>query len=342
MCALQLPEIALHTLGQPWPTGPSYITETPKWLIYSLDSAPQEANELYCAVRTLETTADSVRLTESEWDEEVSWLRPANQDFAAPDLQHILDHHFRLVEHQFMHPDQVNENGWMAYDSGFIVITEENWREHGVTAVHCDKDRLKWKVTKCDHIPVDQLSMLAGIVDGDEHFDDVRGYFDDGSGNDGPDNQGGPAPVGEWQFAVYCTGPSEIGARQLQQSARANIPDPRGDYSYKPGEASLDFLSQVLPPERVSEDWPFTYARLMNTPTVAVNGEPKICKLHPSLFVHIQGDLSKIEIVKMEWDHKVTGSEEELRRIGRESKTITQKCEAAMLVTSLEQLARGM
>ena len=197
MSALQLPNIALHTLGQPWPTGASYITDTPKWLIYTLDSAPQEANELYRLVRTLETTAATVRLTESEWDKEVSWLRAANQDFVARDLQHILDHHFRMVEHQLRHPHQVNERGWMAYDSGFIVITEGNWRERGVTAVHCDQDGLEWKVATCDHIPVEQLNMLVGIPDGDEHFDFVRACFDGASGNDGPDNQGDPAPIGE-------------------------------------------------------------------------------------------------------------------------------------------------
>lgn len=158
---------------------------------------PEGGERPYCLVRTLETTADTVRLTESQWDKEISWLKPANQDIVAPDLQHILDHHFRMVQHQLRHPNQVSERGWMAYDSGFIVITEENWRERGVTAVHCDQDGLEWKVATCDHIPVDQLNMLVGIPGGDEHFDFVRECFDGVGGNDGSDNQGDPAPIGE-------------------------------------------------------------------------------------------------------------------------------------------------
>ena len=102
-----------------------------------------------------------------------------------------------MVEHQLRHPNQVNERGWMAYDSGFIVITEENWRESGVTAVHCDQEDLEWKVGTCGHIPVDQLNMLVGIPDGDEHFDFVRESFDGVGGNNGSDNQGDPALIGE-------------------------------------------------------------------------------------------------------------------------------------------------
>ncbi|KAM0712884.1 hypothetical protein Q7P35_000334 [Cladosporium inversicolor] len=77
--------------------------------------------------------------------------------------------------------------------------------------------------------------MSVGVIERDETFDNVRGCFDD-SGNDGPDNQGGPAPVGEWQYAVYCTGPSETSTSILRRSVRNTIPDPRGDTSYPPNE----------------------------------------------------------------------------------------------------------
>ena len=341
MCALRMPENALRLFEQEWPniTGPS------KWLIYFVDSAPREANEFYRAVRTAGVEDKGPSVSESEWDEAFSWLEPANQDFAAPDIQPILDHLLRMVERLFTHANETSETGCTAYMFGFIVITEKEWREHGVTAVHCDKDRGKWKVTKCDHIPVSELDVLESVIELDQHFDIVRGWFD-GSGNDGPDNVGGPAPVGEWQFAVYCTGPSELSTRMLQlQSARDKIPDPRGDSSYPLSEACLYFLPRTLPVESIYEDWPPTFARFIAEPIVIATGEPKICKLHPSLFVHVRGDDSgdvmDIEIVKMEWDPSIKTSEEELKRVGRESKTTTQGCEAEVLVTTLEQLACG-
>lgn len=272
-------------------------------------------------------------------------MKPASQDFVAPDIQHILDHHFRVVEYNFTHAHELSETGWTPYMFGFIVITEESWKERGVTAVHCDKDHGKWKVTKCKHIPVNELVILDSVSELDKHFDDVRNLFD-GSENDGADNQGGPAPLGEWQFAVYCTGPSETSTRMLQQSAREKIPDPRGDYSYPLSEACLRFLPRTLPPESICEDWPPTYARFIAEPIDVATREPKICALHPSLFVHVRGDdsggLSDIEIVRMEWDHNITASDEELKRVGRESRLTTQRCEAEVLVTTLEQLARAM
>lgn len=178
----------------------------------------------------------------------------------------------------------------------------------------------------------------------DQHFDDVRDWFD-GSGNDGPDNQGGPAPVGEWQFAVYCTGPLGISTYELQQSASRKLPDPRGDYSYPLIEACLRFFPQTLPVASLCEDWLPTYAKFINEPIEIGTRQLKICKLHPSLFVHVRGDhsgdLSDIEILKMNWDHNIARSEEELKQLGRKSKTTTHKCEAKALVATLQELARG-
>ena len=290
MCDLRLPENASKVLQQCWPAGPGFIHETPKWLIYTLDSAPREADELYRAARASEIGMNSV--DEADWDETLSYLKPSNQNFPAPDLQHILDHHFRMLDQLLTQTHQaggIGEWKWLIYLDGFIIITEDNWRENGVTAVHCDRDRGKLKVTKCSNITIENLLSLGSIIELDEHFDHLRESFDDGSGNDGPDNQGGPAPVGEWQFSVYCTGSSDISIRQLQQRAKDDIPDPRGDYSYQPGDACLDFLSKVVPANLVNEDWPLTYAELMNNPIVKSNQQPRIVKPHPSLFVHIRG-----------------------------------------------------
>lgn len=47
-----------------------------------------------------------------------------------------------------------------------------------------------------------------------------------------------------------------------------------------------------------------------------------------------------IKIVKLGWDHDIQKSDEELRRIGRESQTISQwMVEPEAVVSTLEQLA---
>lgn len=52
------------------------------------------------------------------------------------------------------------------------------------------------------------------------------------------------------------------------------------------------------------------------------------------LFVHVDSDVSITEIVKMEWDHKITESKEEPKKIGLESRITPQVCEASILNAS--------
>ena len=336
-------------LQQYWPDNSALIHDEPKWLIYTLDSAPREADELYRAARANEIGENNEHFPDSDWDEVHSYLKPAKQNFPAPDLQHILDHHFRMLDQLLTQTHQAGGTGewtWLIYLHGFIVITEESWRENGVTAVHCDEDRGKLKVTKCNNITVERLMSLSSVIEGDDYFDHIRDCFDDGTGNNGPDNQGGPAPVGEWQFAVYCTGPSQASTYKIEYNASRKIPDPRGDRGYPPNEACQYFLSETLQVDSVYEDWPSTYSKLTDDTIVIACREPKICTLHPSLFVHVRGDdfgdLAEIEIVQMVWDHNIERSKEELDKVGRESRITTQKCEATALVATLQQLADGI
>jgi hypothetical protein len=205
-----------------------------------------------------------------------------------------------------------------------------------VTVVYCELDRAEWKVTQCC-LPIAQLSRMDSVMEVDEYFDQLCEEFG-GTDNDGPDNRGGLAPIGKWQFAVYCTAISPRATRAFRYEAEHAIPDPRGWMeSYSLGEHCLHFIRRVLSAELVREDWPVEYATFMQASTRRTD----TVKRHPSLFVHVCGDISNIEIIKMEWDHETTRSEEELMKVGRESKTTTQKCEAEKLVATLEELARG-
>lgn len=223
------------------------------------------------------------------------------------------------------------------YTYSFLVVTRVDWREHGVNAVHLDKDRSKLKVMQCI-IPVKELGDLFSVIEGDINFDQVCETYD-ASGNDGPDNQGGLEPVGKWQFAVYCTGTISTKGLARQQVQRA-LPDPRGDMSYHPGDSSLWFLLQKRSRDLIDEDWLLEYAKFAKHPVMPATFAPFACKRHLTLFVHIHNNNpSIIKIVKMDWDQNVERSDEVLKMIGRKSKTTSWLCEANVLVTTLLQMA---
>lgn len=328
MCALRFPQGAIDILNYDGPDSSQCTTLWPKWLIYALDSAPRDAHKLFSKVM------DAVLSAEMEdFDRELqSYLKPAPQDFPAPDLQAVLDHYFSMLGEMNNKHVATGEWDWEVFPFGFIVITGADWREKGVAAVHCWEERRKWKVLQCHGIPVNNLRSLESVAQLDSSFDDLV-YEYDGSNNDGPDNQGGAAPVGEWQFVVFCISPSK--RMGLQYGAELAITDPRSEATYDPGDACLCFLHDDLSAERVNENRPLAYPKLVKNPTPY----PSVCKRHPSLFVHIPNDLANIEIVNMDWDHDIARSDEELMGIGRESKVTTQKCDADSLVRTLQQLA---
>jgi hypothetical protein len=342
MGSLRFPEGAIETLSGEWPDLSNIAAPYPRIMIYSIDSVPREARELYRAARKSDIERRGSHMSESRWDED-SYLKPAKQDFAAPSLQDILDHHLNLVKRMRVHVERTQRSGdfdWEMFLWGFLAITRTNWREKGVTAVHWEMDRGKWKVTQC-LIPITELSSIDNVVLKEEPFGPLCERFG-GSDNDGPDNQGGPAPVLEWQFAVYCSANTFEKVYDLRYEARSAIPDPRGpDKSYPKGEQCLDFDPTPFAANLVRGQWPSQYTKFMRDPTVGGTRRLGAVRRHPSLFVKVINDFSNIEIIEMEWDHETPRSEDELQKIGRTSKTTAWECEAENLVATLEQLARG-
>lgn len=332
MSALRFPPKAIEVLEREGPDPLTCNVPWSKWLIYNIETAPKEAEELYVAAMESHVNPSP----KSEWETQ-SFLKPAEQTVALPDVQHVLDHHIRMLEEMHDELEKTGKWDWQVYIYGFIAITSADWRDTGVTAVHCAIERTKWKVLQCKNIPIDQLWSLQSITFDDITFDDFSESFD-ASGNDGPDNQGGPIPEGEWQFVVYCTSSSETSSsnhRAFVWETEKAIPDPRADSGMPGGEECLCVLWEELPAEKVNENWPLTYANLIKNTEVYVSP----CTRHPELFVHVRGDVSNIEIVRMEWDHDIEKSDDELKQVGRESNTTIQKCDAASLVSTLEHLA---
>lgn len=133
-----------------------------------------------------------------------------------------------------------------------------------------------------------ELADLFSVIEGDTDFDQVCETYKT-NGKDGPDNQCGPEPIGEWQFAVYCTG--TISKRGLARTkVERAIPDPRGDVSYPTGDACLWYLPKELPADLINEDWPLEYAKFVKDPVRVGTGAFFVCKRHPALFVHVHND----------------------------------------------------
>ncbi|KAG9664395.1 hypothetical protein KCU95_g814, partial [Aureobasidium melanogenum] len=335
MGGLDLPQNAALILERAY-NGDAKTSEFDKWLIYTTEHAPQDAQELYQLAMSAYND-QALNEPESEW-ESVGFLKPANQsrpDLQSPSLQRVLEHHLHMVERQFPEftPDSGDDEQFYVY--GFIALSQPDWKQRGVVAVHCDKDRGKWKVTQCRGIPIEQLGMeLTSVSDMDDEFDNVRERYD-GSGNEGQDNQGGVAPHGHWQFLVYSTQCS-------QSEAMRCIPDPRGGPDFPLGEATFVFRpSELSSLAGIQEDFPVAYAETVRDSIVPATGRQRICKIHPGFFVVVEGKESvSIKIVKLDWDHDIEKSDEELRRIGRESRAVSQRIfEPEAVVSTLERLA---
>lgn len=177
---------------------------------------------------------------------------------------------------------------------------------------------------------------LTRVSDADDDFDNLRGRYNDSNNND-QDNQGSSAPEGQWQFIVFCTGGSS------RSTAEQRISDPRGGPDFHIGEASLVYCRSDLSVEKIQEDFPVTYAKIVSDPTVrSTSSSQRICKIHPALFVVVEGEASaSVKIVNLDWDHNTERSEEGLRRVGRESQTVIQSCDPRSVVSTLERLATG-
>lgn len=326
MSPLRLPENATSILERTYRGDADTSEFDDKWLIYTTNNAPPDAKELSSMAMESWQTVE-----ESEFDE-LKFLRPAVQADTSLSLQAALEDHLHLCERR-LNAEPLNEDEQQFYAFGFIALTRSDWKERGVTAVHCDKDRGKWKVTQCSGIPVDKLGLeMTSVSFMDDQFDNIRVQYDD-SDNTGEDNLGGLAPEGEWQFLVYCDGISTTKVEDL-------IPDPRGTPDWPMGETCLVTKEWDHSTDDIQEDFPLAYANFVRNPIVPGNGERSICRRHPSLFAIVSGEnLQSIKIVEMQWDQSIAKSDAELRTVGQESRMNTHSCDPASVVSTLERLA---
>ena len=160
--------------------------------------------------------------------DELSFLKPAVQSGTNFSLQNALDYHLQSLERRLEYREPRGEDGQQFHVFGFIALTRPDWRTHGVTAVHCDLDRGKWKVTQCSGIPIGKLGLeLPSLSFMDDYFDNIRPQYDN-SENTGEDSVGRPAPEGEWQFLLHVQGMSQFKAESLIYDSRGNGQDLSG------------------------------------------------------------------------------------------------------------------
>jgi len=209
--------------------------------------------------------------------------------------------------------------------------------------VHLDRDRGKWKVTRCC-LPLDRLGVdLTSVWDFDMTFHDVRRELQDTEENmriysedTHADNQGGPVPEGAWQFSMYSTVKP---MRQVQDS----IPDPRDDF-FGPGEECFAAIAEQMSTEEVIEHFPLSYSQFFKAQATLESSKKTVIRRHPELFVIIDSETPGergVLIVRLSWDKDVDKSESKLRRSGQEGRCVTQRCDVDSLVTTLECMAGG-
>lgn len=106
------------------------------------------------------------------------------------------------------------------------------------------------------------------------------------------------------------------------------------------GETCLVTKKWDSPVEKIQEDFPVAYASFVRDPIIPANGQPSICKRHPSLFTIVSVENQQpIKILEMQWDRNIARSDEELKKVGRTSRLTMHECDPASVVSTLERLA---
>lgn len=210
--------------------------------------------------------------------------------------------------------------------------------------VHLDRDRGKWKVTRC-YLPLEELGLsLTSVSDNDSSFDEVREQFRDrdenqriGSEDTHADNKGGLVPVGAWQYSMYST------VKPMAQ-VKDGIPDPRGDLTFGCGEECYAAVEGQLSYEAALEQFPISYSKFVKGQAKLESSARTAVKRHPELFVVIDNENPTeggVIIARLLWDENVDKSEDELRQVGREGPVETRRCNVDLLLETLETLANG-
>jgi hypothetical protein len=123
MTPLHLPRNAASILERAY-NGEANTSELDKWLIYTTENAPLDAQELYQSAMSAYND-QALKEAESEW-EDLAFLKPANQshtDLHSPTLQRIFEHRLHMVERQFPDAEPDSEDDQQFYVFGFIALT---------------------------------------------------------------------------------------------------------------------------------------------------------------------------------------------------------------------------
>lgn len=97
------------------------------------------------------------------------------------------------------------------------------------------------------------------------------------------DNNGGPVPVGAWQFALYTI-------NVPLDSICDVIKDPRGDLSYPSGETLYALCDSVATFDEACRQFTFGYAAYVRQEANSHDEDKCVVKRHPELFVVVDND----------------------------------------------------
>lgn len=143
-----------------------------KWLVYTIKPTLPGAAEELCYEAMKAYNDEHLHEPESEW-EDMGFIRPADENTAAEDIQAILEKHIAMVQEILERNEEDPWNLHRLHPYGFVVIDREDWREKGLVAVHCDKDEEggDWGVLRSRFRVKDLGFVLTTVQETDDTFE---------------------------------------------------------------------------------------------------------------------------------------------------------------------------
>ena len=130
-------------------------------------------------------------------------------------------------------------------------------------------------------------------------------------------------PEGACQFCMYSTTVERM--REVQGA----VPDPRGDFTFGPGEECFTAIARHMSYEEVLQRFPLDTSQFVDGQATLGDSEKTVVRRHPELFVAIVNESPAEQVVIIArisgYSKSVEKSKSELRGSGREGRVDTQR-----------------
>lgn len=115
-----------------------------------------------------------VSLLDKEWMEKqgdegphLVRLAPSN-NLAGKSLKDVVKTHIHMDKEETPRDDAGASGDLNWYPSAFLVVTSNEWKQHGILFVYADTEQTNFPMDKFFFLPKDGYNMLSSIIFGDE------------------------------------------------------------------------------------------------------------------------------------------------------------------------------